>query len=75
MSSDRRSLTVKLSADALRLLEELARERGISRTAVLEQAIRYCPRLFEGSGETRPFGEHFQAFKEALEAAKKEGIV
>lgn len=36
----RQSLTVRLSDDGQRLLGELARKQGISRTAVLELLIR-----------------------------------
>jgi hypothetical protein len=35
----KRSISLRLSADGLRLLAELARRQGISRTAVLELLI------------------------------------
>jgi len=37
---DRQSFTMRMTVEAYRLLTRLARRRGISRAAVIEQAIR-----------------------------------
>lgn len=45
MGSIRRPTSARLSTEALRLMDKLASKLGISRTAVLELAIREYARL------------------------------